>query len=55
MNENVNMEEIESLALLNTLKNIICDLPFGGASGGIRSDNFDLNFFLIFLIVIIFF
>ncbi len=36
MYENVTQEEIESLALLNTLKNILCDLPFGGAAGGIR-------------------
>lgn len=35
---NVSMEEIEALSITNSIKNIICELPFAGAQGGIRMD-----------------
>jgi len=34
-NESINLQEMEGLAALNTIKCAVCDLPFGGSKGGI--------------------
>ena len=35
IHQNVNLLEIEALALLNTIKTAVIDIPFGGSKGGI--------------------
>lgn len=35
---NINLEEVEALASLMTIKNTIAGLPYGGAKGGIKVD-----------------
>ena len=34
----INLEEVEALASLMTIKNTIAGLPYGGAKGGIKVD-----------------
>lgn len=34
----INLEEVEALSSLMTIKNIIAGLPYGGAKGGIKVD-----------------
>lgn len=36
--ENINLEEVEALASLMTIKNTIAGLPYGGGKGGIKVD-----------------
>jgi hypothetical protein len=35
LSQHVDLEEVEALGLLNTIKSAVVDLPFGGAAGGI--------------------
>lgn len=38
IHRSVNLQEIEALGLLNTIKNAVIDIPFGGAKGGLAMD-----------------
>jgi hypothetical protein len=35
LSQHVDLEEVEALGLLNTIKSAVVDLPFGGAAGGL--------------------